>query len=172
MCGRTKCQSSPPPGYHRNQAADTVFFQKKHFFPAQKRLFRRKNKNEKTIFLQKKHVNFSPPQKTPEFSGARWRFFCFFEKTCFFGEKAQKTGLPALDPRPTHVPGWGRGRPAIGQGEPRLYLIGHLNPLKKTILSGLDLGPRRAAPRRRTTPRVDSVGPKVHTGTGWHRSPP
>ena len=36
-----------------------------------------------------------------------------------------------------------------------------------TFLSGLDLGPRRAAPLDRWTPPwVASVGPKVHTGIG------
>ena len=63
------------------------------------------------------------------------------------------------------VPGWGRARPAVGYGEPRLYLIGHWDPPKKvTFLSRLDLGPRRAAPL--DPPWVASVGPKVHTGIG------
>ena len=28
-------------------------------------------------------------------------------------------------------PGWGRIRPAVGQGEPRLYLLDHWDPLKE-----------------------------------------
>ena len=64
------------------------FLSEKTCFSAKTRLFQQ----EKNIFLPKKTRKFFIPlQKIPKLSGARRRFFVFFEKICFYKNK-NKTG--------------------------------------------------------------------------------